>query len=117
MCFYGKEIGPFGMMDRIGLDVVLDIENVYFEESGEEFDRPPRLLVEKVERGELGVKTGKGFYTYPARARLFHFNRIHSPLSATFMPEASTAIVTGLSGSRWGSSFGSSLLTRRHVVE
>ncbi|MCW3979396.1 MAG: 3-hydroxyacyl-CoA dehydrogenase family protein [Candidatus Bathyarchaeota archaeon] len=65
MCLYGREMGPFGMMDRIGLDVVLDIENVYFEESGEEADRPPKILVEKVERGELGVKTGKGFYTYP----------------------------------------------------
>lgn len=65
MLLYGREMGPFGMMDRIGLDVVLDIENVYYEESGEEFDRPPGLLVEKVERGELGVKTGKGFYAYP----------------------------------------------------
>jgi 3-hydroxybutyryl-CoA dehydrogenase len=65
MSLYGRETGPFGMMDRIGLDVVLDIENVYYEESGDERDRPPRILVEKVEKGELGVKTGKGFYTYP----------------------------------------------------
>lgn len=65
MLLYGREVGPFGMMDRIGLDVVLDIENVYYVESGDEADRPPGLLVEKVERGELGVKTGKGFYTYP----------------------------------------------------
>jgi 3-hydroxybutyryl-CoA dehydrogenase len=65
MSLYGMETGPFGMMDRIGLDVVLDIENVYYEESGDERDRPPRILVERVEKGELGVKTGKGFYTYP----------------------------------------------------
>jgi 3-hydroxybutyryl-CoA dehydrogenase len=65
MCLYGRETGPFGMMDRIGLDVVLDIENVYYGESGDERDRPPRILVERVEKGELGVKTGKGFYTYP----------------------------------------------------
>jgi len=65
MCLYGREMGPFGMMDRIGLDVVLDIENVYYEESGDESDRPPRLLLDRVERSDLGVKTRKGFYSYP----------------------------------------------------
>jgi 3-hydroxybutyryl-CoA dehydrogenase len=65
MSLYSRETGPFGMMDRIGLDVVLDIENVYYEESGDERDKPPKILVERVEKGELGVKTGKGFYTYP----------------------------------------------------
>lgn len=58
-------IGPFGMMDRVGLDVVRDIEMVYYQESGDESDLPPRLLLDKIERGELGVKTGRGFYTYP----------------------------------------------------
>ncbi|OHB68955.1 MAG: hypothetical protein A2V70_09745 [Planctomycetes bacterium RBG_13_63_9] len=57
--------GPFALMDGIGLDVIRDIEMVYCRESGDESDAPPRVLVEKVEKGELGVKTGKGFYTYP----------------------------------------------------
>jgi len=65
MILYEKEIGPFGMMDRVGLDVVRDIEMVYYEESGDERDAPPKLLLDKIERGELGVKTGKGFYCYP----------------------------------------------------
>lgn len=65
MCLYGTEIGPFGMMDGVGLDVVRDVEMVYYGESGDERDRPPRFLLEKIERGELGVKTGRGFYTYP----------------------------------------------------
>ncbi len=65
MCLYGMETGPFGMMDMIGLDVVRDIEIVYFEESGDERDRPPRILLERIERGDLGVKTGRGFYDYP----------------------------------------------------
>jgi 3-hydroxybutyryl-CoA dehydrogenase len=65
MGIYGASMGPFGLMDRVGLDVVRDIEIVYYEESGDERDAPPRLLLDKIERGELGIKTGKGFYSYP----------------------------------------------------
>jgi 3-hydroxybutyryl-CoA dehydrogenase len=65
MSLYGTPAGPFGLMDRVGLDVVRDIEMVYYGESGDQRDAPPRLLLEKIERGELGVKTGRGFYTYP----------------------------------------------------
>ena len=65
MCIYGTDCGPFGLMDRVGLDVVRDIENVYYGESKDLRDAPPRLLLEKIENGELGVKSGKGFYSYP----------------------------------------------------
>jgi 3-hydroxybutyryl-CoA dehydrogenase len=65
MCIYGMDSGPFGLMDRVGLDVVRDIENVYYSESHDLRDAPPRLLLEKVEKGELGIKSGKGFYSYP----------------------------------------------------
>ncbi|KCZ70498.1 3-hydroxyacyl-CoA dehydrogenase [Candidatus Methanoperedens nitroreducens] len=65
MIFTGMPIGPFGMMDMIGLDVVKDIEMVYYNESKDKSDYPPKFLLDMVERGELGVKTGKGFYTYP----------------------------------------------------
>ena len=58
-------LGPFALMDRVGLDVVRDIEQVYFEESGDPSDACPEILLEKIARGDLGVKTGKGFYTYP----------------------------------------------------
>ncbi|VFN04538.1 MAG: 3-hydroxyacyl-CoA dehydrogenase [Candidatus Kentron sp. G] len=61
----GYPIGPFGLMDMVGLDVVRDVEVVYYRESGAETDAPPKFLLEKIERGELGIKTGKGFYTYP----------------------------------------------------
>ena len=61
-------IGPFAMMDRVGLDVVLDIERHYAEQSGDPNDAPPQLLTDMVERGELGRKSGSGFYHYPSPA-------------------------------------------------
>ena len=61
----GVPIGPFGLIDRIGLDVVRDIELVYYRESGDAADAPPQLLLDKIARGELGIKTDQGFYTYP----------------------------------------------------
>ncbi|MEA2527708.1 MAG: 3-hydroxybutyryl-CoA dehydrogenase [Thermomicrobiales bacterium] len=68
MICMGMSIGPFGLMDMVGLDVVLDIERVYHAESGEPRDAPPRLLTDKVAAGELGVKAGHGFYRYPRPA-------------------------------------------------
>jgi 3-hydroxybutyryl-CoA dehydrogenase len=56
--------GPFQLMDLVGLDVVLDIENHY----AEEFPFLPQhvrdLLQSYVDAGKLGVKTGEGFYRY-----------------------------------------------------
>ena len=65
MIMTGGDVGPFGLMDMVGLDVVRDIERVYYGESGDPRDAPPQMLLDKIARGELGVKTGKGFYTYP----------------------------------------------------
>jgi 3-hydroxybutyryl-CoA dehydrogenase len=65
MVFTRMSQGPFGIMDLVGLDVVHDIEMSYYRDSGRPDDRPPQALVEKVDRGELGVKTGRGFYAYP----------------------------------------------------
>jgi 3-hydroxybutyryl-CoA dehydrogenase len=62
---FGTDKGPFGMMDDIGLDVVRDIETVYWHQSGRDDDAPPPLLTDKVNNGDLGVKSGRGFYTYP----------------------------------------------------
>jgi 3-hydroxybutyryl-CoA dehydrogenase len=63
--FFSKnEFGPFQFMDRIGLDVVYDIEMSYFKNSGYPDDKPPELLKDMIEKGELGVKSGKGFYKY-----------------------------------------------------
>ncbi|MBV8785752.1 MAG: 3-hydroxyacyl-CoA dehydrogenase family protein [Mycobacterium sp.] len=62
----GSAAGPFRMMDRVGLDVVLDIEEHYCAEHPEYPEGPRHLLRDYVEQGRLGVKTGAGFYDdYP----------------------------------------------------
>jgi len=68
MIFTGMPHGPFGMMDNVGLDVVYNIEMVYYNESKDPKDHPPKALKALVDRNELGRKTGKGFYTYPNAA-------------------------------------------------
>jgi 3-hydroxybutyryl-CoA dehydrogenase len=65
MVFTGMKEGPFAIMDKVGLDVVYDIEMVYYNDSKDPSDKPPQALLEMVKRGDLGVKSGKGFYTYP----------------------------------------------------
>ena len=44
---------------------VKDIEEHYASESGDPADLPPPILTDRVARGDLGMKTGCGFYTYP----------------------------------------------------
>jgi 3-hydroxybutyryl-CoA dehydrogenase len=70
MVFTGMKEGPFALMDKVGLDVIWDIEMVYYNDSKDPKDHPPQALRDKIERGELGVKSGKGFYTYPNPAFL-----------------------------------------------
>jgi len=57
-------IGPLALCDLIGLDVELAIMNVLFEGFKDPKYRPAPLLVEMVEAGHLGRKTGQGFFTY-----------------------------------------------------
>jgi len=56
------KIGPFRLMDKVGLDVVLDIENHYAAENPHLPNGPRELLHSYVDAGHLGVKSGKGFY-------------------------------------------------------
>jgi 3-hydroxybutyryl-CoA dehydrogenase len=58
-------MGPLALADFIGLDVCKGIMDVLHEGFGEERFRPPRILVELVEAGHLGQKTGRGFHEYP----------------------------------------------------
>jgi len=66
-CQVGAIVGlyPFGLMDSVGLDVIYDIEMVYYRNSKDPKDHPPEALKQKIDKGELGVKSGQGFYSYP----------------------------------------------------
>lgn len=62
----GFKMGPFRLMDLIGLDVNFSVSNIVWESLGKpERLRPSALQQQKVEAGDLGRKTGKGFYDYP----------------------------------------------------
>jgi 3-hydroxybutyryl-CoA dehydrogenase len=63
--FWGIEIGPFGKMDQIGLNVIADIEDSYIAVSHDPTDVPSKSLHALVDAGKLGTKTGSGFYEYP----------------------------------------------------
>jgi 3-hydroxybutyryl-CoA dehydrogenase len=60
---YGFPMGPLKLTDLVGLDVRLSIAEYLSRELGERFE-PPRILRDKVARGELGKKTGAGFYAW-----------------------------------------------------
>jgi 3-hydroxybutyryl-CoA dehydrogenase len=62
---YKHPVGPLRLTDIVGLDVRLDIAQYLHEKLGERF-RPPELLTSMVERGDLGRKSGQGFYDWTA---------------------------------------------------
>jgi 3-hydroxybutyryl-CoA dehydrogenase len=57
-------MGPFELTDFSGLDVFYGIMLRRYQETGDEAWKPPSLLEDKVKSGELGRKTGRGFYDY-----------------------------------------------------
>ena len=61
----GFKMGPFKLMDLIGVDINLAVsQSMYAAFNKEERFKPSPIQIDKVAKGELGKKTGKGFYTY-----------------------------------------------------
>ena len=61
----GFKLGPFKLMDMIGMDVNYSVSNIVWEALNKpERLKPSSIQKNKVEANELGIKTGKGFYDY-----------------------------------------------------
>ena len=64
----GFRMGPFELMDLVGVDVGLDVSRSFYEQSfGEPRWRPSPITVRTVAAGRLGRKSGRGYYDYAER--------------------------------------------------
>jgi 3-hydroxybutyryl-CoA dehydrogenase len=63
----GYPMGPFTLLDFVGLDTTYYIANIMFEEFREPAYAPPPLLKRMVLAGRMGRKSGRGFYDYSSR--------------------------------------------------
>ena len=61
---YRHPIGPLALTDLVGLDIRLAISEYLYSQLGTDTFKPPQILKDKVARGELGKKSGQGFYEY-----------------------------------------------------
>lgn len=62
----GYPMGPFTLLDLIGLDTIHHVAEILYEEFREKRFAPPSLLRRMVQSGRLGRKTGRGFFQYDA---------------------------------------------------
>ncbi len=65
---YGHPMGPLKLSDLVGLDVRLAIAEYLHRELRGAWYAPPDILRRKVAAGELGKKTGRGFYEWPTKS-------------------------------------------------
>jgi 3-hydroxybutyryl-CoA dehydrogenase len=59
-----SSVGPIEFIDMCGLDTILNVQKYMYEKTGKSNYAPSKLIGAKVKAGDLGVKTGKGFYDY-----------------------------------------------------
>ncbi len=67
MAIMNAPMGPFGMMDSLGVDTTLHVttESLRLDPENQVLQKSVAFLKQKFDQNELGMKTGKGFYTYP----------------------------------------------------
>jgi 3-hydroxyacyl-CoA dehydrogenase/enoyl-CoA hydratase/3-hydroxybutyryl-CoA epimerase len=61
---FGMPMGPIELADQVGLDICLDVGDMLRSKFGDSLPPTPAWLREKVAKGELGRKTGRGFYIW-----------------------------------------------------
>src|SRR3979490_705099 len=61
---FGMPMGPIELADQVGLDICLAVGDMLRSKFGDALPPTPAWLREKVAKGELGRKTGKGFYVW-----------------------------------------------------
>jgi 3-hydroxyacyl-CoA dehydrogenase / enoyl-CoA hydratase / 3-hydroxybutyryl-CoA epimerase len=73
---FGMPVGPVELADRVGLDVALHVAEILSEVLAV---APPEILRAKVAKGELGAKTGRGFYTYDKNGKAIKDRKVGVP--------------------------------------
>ena len=61
---WGWPMGPLELLDMVGLDVQVALMEVFYQEYGDPYYKPAPLMKRMVAAGQLGRKSGKGFYDY-----------------------------------------------------
>lgn len=63
----GAKIGPFGIMDTVGMQTMYNIDILWGKKLGDQsmLDRAALIKKEYIDKGKMGVSSGEGFYTYP----------------------------------------------------
>jgi 3-hydroxybutyryl-CoA dehydrogenase len=63
----GAKIGPFGIMDTIGMQTMYNIDMLWGEKLGDQsmLDRAALIKRDYIDKGKMGVSTGEGFYKHP----------------------------------------------------
>jgi 3-hydroxyacyl-CoA dehydrogenase/enoyl-CoA hydratase/3-hydroxybutyryl-CoA epimerase len=90
---FGMPVGPIELADQVGLDICLDVGDMLRSKFGDMLPPTPAWLREKVARGELGRKTGKGFYLW----RDGKADKTPGPASMTPSPEMTDRLVLPMS--------------------
>jgi len=96
---FGLPMGPFRLMDEVGLDVIVDAGRHAATRDGNPFELHPSIE-QRVEKGHLGKKSGRGFYTYgkrrPSRRNAAADPDLSARLVGRMVTEAQAILAEGL---------------------